>query len=214
MNGCAIISAPANALQLFEHPTAQESLFAIECLLQRRYLCDLTVKWRGEVWFSLRFHNERAQGSLFAIECELHRRYLCDFTMNRRREVYLRFNAYYSAVISAIWPLNGAGKFDFLCDFTMNGRREVYRSALELYFSSLREWILMKFRIQNPYAIDKLTSKRYQNTLTEWGEINYFVRPSGFFWCHGRWWAFQQLFFDFQWPLRSEVILSKFWIIL
>ena len=129
---------------------------------------------------------------------------LCNsLNIQRRREVYLRLNAIYIAVISAIWPLNGAGKFDFLCDFTMNGRREVCLrlnayyiaiipvlwpdflkyswSALELYFSSLRGWILMKFGIQNPYAIDKLTLKRYQNTLTEWGEINYFVRPSGFF---------------------------------
>ena len=158
MNSCAIISAPANALQLFEHPTAQESLFAIECLSQRRYLCDLTVKWCTKVWFSPRFHNERAG----------------------RREVCLRLNAYYIAIISVLWP-------DFL---------KFRWSALELYFSSLRGWILMKFRIQNPYAIDKLTLKRYQNTLTEWGEINYFVRPSGFFLCHGRWLAFQQLFFD------------------
>ena len=141
------ISAPANALQLFEHPTAQESLFAIECLLQRRYLCVLTVKWRREVWFSLRFDNEWAQGSFFAIECVLHSHNLCALTINWRRKYLLKFR----------------------------------RSALELYFSSLRRWILMKFGIQNPYAIDKLTLKEYQNTLTEWGEIKCFVRPSGFF---------------------------------
>ena len=55
------------------------------------------------------------------------------------------------------------------------------RSALELYFSSLRQWILLKFGIQHPYAIDNSILKGHQNTLTEWGEINYFVRSSGFF---------------------------------
>ena len=39
MNSCAIISALANALQLFEHPTAQGSWFAIECALHCHNLC-------------------------------------------------------------------------------------------------------------------------------------------------------------------------------
>ena len=81
MNSCAIISALANAVQLFEHPTAQGGLISIECALHGHNLCALTLELRREVYIfdlmritsplSLRFDRQMAQGSLFAIECTL-----------------------------------------------------------------------------------------------------------------------------------------------
>ena len=143
-------------------------------------LCNsLNTQRRRKVYLRLNAYYSAVISAIWPLNGAGKFDFLCDFTMNGRREVYLRLNAYYSAIISAFCPSIGARKF--ICDWMPLNFLKFCRSALELYFSSLRRWILLKFRIQHPNAIDKLTVKGHQNTLTEWGEINCFVRPSGLF---------------------------------